>query len=274
MPSRSRSSVEEARQGRLETRTPRRSARERLTVAAFELFEERGFEATTVDDVAERAGVGRTTFFRSFRSKEDVIFPDHEAMLGQIRDRLAAASPPPDVATARTAVVEAARLVLRHYLAEGDLARARYRLTSTVPALRAREIAGQQAYQRLFGRYLHGWLGGGPEAALRAELLAAAVVTAHNHVLRRWLRADPADPVDPAGKDPEAAFEAAMAEVITLVSLADPSPHRDHQHHAHQPHHPTTGPARRDAAQRAAVVVVRTEASDAEIRAALAILSR
>lgn len=226
-------------------RTPRPTARERLTLAAFELFEERGFEATTVDDVAERAGVGRTTFFRSFRSKEDVIFPEHDGLLGQIRDRLAAASPPADLATARTAVVEAARLVLRHYLTEGDLARARYRLTTTVPALRAREIAGQQAYQRLFGAYLHAWLGGGPETALRAELLAAAVVTAHNHVLRAWLRHQTTDP--------EADFETAMGEVVALVGLASG--------------------ARAAGDGPAAVVVVRTGASDAEIAAALAPLA-
>ncbi len=52
------------------------SPRERLAQAAFALFDERGYEQTTVDDITERAGLGRTTFFRHYRSKEDVIFPD------------------------------------------------------------------------------------------------------------------------------------------------------------------------------------------------------
>ena len=64
------------------------SARERLAGAAFELFDERGYEQTTVDDITERAGLGRTTFFRHYRSKEDVIFPDHDRLLEQIADRL------------------------------------------------------------------------------------------------------------------------------------------------------------------------------------------
>ena len=64
--------------------------RDRLREAAFSLFEERGYEQTTVDDITERAGLGRTTFFRNFRSKEDVIFPDHDRMLEQIEVRLAA----------------------------------------------------------------------------------------------------------------------------------------------------------------------------------------
>ena len=66
-----------------------RDVRARLIESAFALFEERGYESTTVDQIADRAGVGRTTFFRTFRSKEDVIFPDHEAVLNSIAARLA-----------------------------------------------------------------------------------------------------------------------------------------------------------------------------------------
>ena len=53
----------------------------RLRDAAFALFAEQGYDATTVEAIAERAGVGRTTFFRVFGTKEDVIFPDHAAVL-------------------------------------------------------------------------------------------------------------------------------------------------------------------------------------------------
>src|ERR1700743_3868503 len=130
-----------------------RPVKERLTESAFALFEERGYERTTVDDIAERAGVGRATFFRTFRSKEDVIFPDHEAVLGRVDARLAGATPK----TALVAVTETIRLVLLHYLAEGDLARSRYRLTRSVPALRIREIAGTHQYQQVFRTFIHDW---------------------------------------------------------------------------------------------------------------------
>src|SRR5512132_1733308 len=175
--------------------------RERLTAAALELFDERGYEQTTVDDIAARARVGRTTFFRAFGAKDDVVFPHHEQVLVAVHDRLEAATPE----TAAVAVVEAARLVLRHYLAEGEVARTRYRLTSTVPALRHREIASMQQYQRLFRGYVGRWQrdGAGPDADLRAELQANLVVTAHNVVLRRWLRG--------LTDDAEAEFEVAMA---------------------------------------------------------------
>jgi AcrR family transcriptional regulator len=173
------------------------SARERLAEAAFALFDERGYEQTTVDDITERAGLGRTTFFRHYRSKEDVIFPDHDRLLEQIAERLRTSSH----GTALVAVSDAVRLVLLHYLDEGDLARRRYALTSSVPTLRDREIASVARYQRLFREFIAGWMADTGEAStrepapLRAELMAAAVVAAHNHVLRRWLRGESPDPV-------------------------------------------------------------------------------
>ena len=182
------------------------AVKERLADAAFDLFDERGFEQTTVEDIAERAGVGRTTFFRNFRSKEHVIFPDHDAILAAISERLATSTP----STAVVAVSEAARLVLQHYVEEGGRARRRYALTRTVPALRDRERAGIQQYERLFETFIHRWMGGRTETRLRAELMANAVVTAHNHVLRRWLRGETAAP--------EADFDEAMAELVALFN--------------------------------------------------------
>jgi len=186
------------------------SVRGRLTTAAFALFDERGYEHSTVDDIAERAGVGRTTFFRAFPSKDDVILPDHDVVLGAVKARLAASTRE----TALVAVSEAARLVLLHYLNEGDLARSRYKLTSSVPALRHREAASVQQYQRVFREFIHGWMGGGPETGLNAELMATSVVTAHNYVLRRWLRG--------LTEHPEAEFDVAMAQVIELFAQVKP----------------------------------------------------
>ena len=188
----------------------RPSARDRLAEAAFALFGERGYEQTSIDDITERAGLGRTTFFRHYRSKEDVIFPDHDRLLEQISERLRTSSD----GTALVAVSDAVRLVLRHYVAEGDLARRRYAITSAVPALRDREIASVARYQRLFREFIAGWMGDpGEPASLRAELMAAAVVAAHNHVLRRWLRGESPDPL--------AEVDQALGQVIELFASPD-----------------------------------------------------
>jgi AcrR family transcriptional regulator len=188
------------------------SVKARLTTAALALFDERGYEHSTVEDIAERAGVGRTTFFRAFASKDDVILPDHDVILAAINARFAASTQE----TALVAVSEAARLVLQHYLQEGAVARSRYKLVSSVPALRHREVASMQQYQRLFREFIHGWMGGGAETGLKAELMATSVVTAHNYVLRRWLRG--------LVERPEAEFDAAMAEVIQLFAAGGNRP--------------------------------------------------
>jgi AcrR family transcriptional regulator len=191
----------------------KQSARDRLAEAAFALFAERGYEQTSIDDITERAGLGRTTFFRHYRSKEDVIFPDHDLMLAQIAERLRTSSD----STALLAVSDAVRLVLKHYLEEGDLARRRYALTSGVPALRDREIASVARYQRLFREFIADWMGDPAEPApLRAELMAAAVVAAHNHVLRRWLRGESPDPI--------AEIDVALGQVIELFATVGASP--------------------------------------------------
>jgi AcrR family transcriptional regulator len=185
------------------------STRARLADAAFELFNERGYEQTTVDEIAERAGVGRTTFFRHYRSKEDVIFPDHDRLLELIGERLATSTHD----TAIVAVTEVVRLVLLRYIEEGDRARRRYQLTSIVQPLRDREIVSVARYQRLFREFIARWMGDTVDSALRAELMAAAVVAAHNHVLRRWLRGECADPVAEVGD--------AMAQVVALFPTPD-----------------------------------------------------
>lgn len=184
--------------------SPISPARTRTVDAAFHLFDERGFDSTTVDQIAERAGISRSTFFRMFASKEDVIFPDHDEMHARIRARLAAAGPDAGF----LAVAEATRMVLDHFLDEGELARSRYRLTRTVPALRDREIAGMHGYQKVFRDFIRTWLPEGAGSELRSELMANAVVTAHNVVLRRWLR--------DLTPEPYAELDRAIREVIDL----------------------------------------------------------
>lgn len=177
---------------------PRSPISQRLAEAAAELFAENGYDQTTVDDIAARAGVSRSTFFRCYRSKEDVIFPDHDALLARVEARLRAST----ADTAIVAVTDAVRIVLAHYVEDAEVSLRRYRLVGKVPALRDRENASVARYQRLFREFIAEWLGDAPDAALRAELMASSVVAAHNQVLRGWLRAggtyDPFGPLDHA----------------------------------------------------------------------------
>ena len=79
------------------------NASERLALAALELFAERGYENTTVIDIAQRAGLTKSTFFRHFRDKREVLFGgDAMARLlaGAITAAPAAAAPLEAVAQA------------------------------------------------------------------------------------------------------------------------------------------------------------------------------
>ncbi|MFF9143564.1 TetR family transcriptional regulator [Streptomyces sp. NPDC055051] len=165
--------------------------RRELAAAAMELFATKGYEATTVDEIAAAAGVARRTFFRHFRSKEEAIFPDHDDTLVRAEAVLNAAPPhehPLDT------VCRGIKEVMKMYAGSPAISVARYRLTREVPTLREREIASVARYERLFTRYLLGHFDerdhhDGNDDPLLAEVAASAVVTAHNHVLRRWLRA-------------------------------------------------------------------------------------
>ena len=66
----------------------RQQTRERLTRAAMSLFLERGFEATTVDDIVEGAGVSKPALYRLFESKKHLYL----SLLERHRDELAAAA--------------------------------------------------------------------------------------------------------------------------------------------------------------------------------------
>lgn len=67
--------------------------RDRLARAAIELFAERGYDQTTVADIAERAGLTKSTFFRHFADKREVLFGGQDELLDTFRDAIRAAPP-------------------------------------------------------------------------------------------------------------------------------------------------------------------------------------
>jgi AcrR family transcriptional regulator len=164
------------------------AARTGIVAAALDLFARQGFESTTVDQIAQAAGISRSTFFRQCGGKDDVVFADHELLLAQLRAFLDAPHPNP-----WEAVCEASLQVFRHFAADPDLARRRYVVVRQVPALREREIVTVFRYERLFDEYLRRALPG--LDPLDAVGFAALVTAVHNHVLRQLLRSPKRVPV-------------------------------------------------------------------------------
>jgi len=152
-----------------------------VVAAALELFATQGFDATSVEQIAKAAGVSRSTFFRQFGGKEDVVFTDHEVMLDELRAFLDEPHENPWLA-----VCQASELVFGHFARDPELARRRYEIVRRVPELRDREIVTVFRYERLFDEYLRQSLPGiDPVDAVGFSALVTAV---HNHVLRQLLR--------------------------------------------------------------------------------------
>jgi AcrR family transcriptional regulator len=66
----------------------RRAVQAELVAIAQKLFEERGYEATTVDTIATEAGMSRRTFFRYFASKDELVLGKYDLMGDQLLDAL------------------------------------------------------------------------------------------------------------------------------------------------------------------------------------------
>ena len=95
-----------------------RRARQRIIEAARELFLERGFDGVSVGDIAERAEVGRTTFFRHFGDKQEVVFAQEQELLDTITAAGRAEGTP--AARSATGAVEQLRPARPRPLRPGD----------------------------------------------------------------------------------------------------------------------------------------------------------
>ena len=112
---------------------------------ALQLFDERGYDATSVDDVARAAGVGRRTFFRYFPTKADALFAASPDDLHRLRDALDAADPGEPV---RVAVRRAVLAALAVPPGAEEWVRRRATLILGVPALRAHAHTTFDAWRR------------------------------------------------------------------------------------------------------------------------------
>ena len=162
----------------------RQLTREALTDAAYALVAEGGFEGTTVEAIAERAGVGRTTAFRHFATKEDLLL----GWLDDVRDRLAAAlavipADVPPLEAVRAAFADLAAAYVEHR--ERTLAVAR--LAEETPSLRARYLERKLAWGRVIAGDAAARLGVDPAEDLRPRLVAEVALAASSAASAHWL---------------------------------------------------------------------------------------
>lgn len=177
--------------------------RELIFRTAVRLFEQRGYERTTIAEIAEAADVATKTFFNYFRSKEDLLFSDHAQRAAVMLEVVESREPDEPIADLAGRLRE--RLVDQMLSGaldwDGELLSLRTKLIMTVPSLQARALKQNFDVQRQVAEALHkaygdrldpisaaavvGVLVGGAQAAAVASIeLGQAVAQRRRAILR------------------------------------------------------------------------------------------
>lgn len=178
-----------AREERERAGRPPVTSRAHLEQVALDLFARDGFDATTVDRIAEAAGVARRTFFRYFASKNDVVWGDFDAGLRAMEEQLAAV---PDDVPLLQGLADA--VVRFNALPPGavDAHRQRMSLILHVPALQAHSTLRYAAWRDVVARYAAARLQS-PVDSLGPQLVAHVALAAAVASYEQWLRDERSD---------------------------------------------------------------------------------
>ena len=160
------------------------NAQGRLKQAALDLYVEQGFDATTVAEIAARAGLTERTFFRHFADKREVLFRGRE-----LADALGAAIDAAPAATAPLDAVAGALESLSDFFADRrPHARRRQAVIAANPSLQERELIKLASLATTIGDALRRRGVADPTASLVAE----AGIAVFKVAFENWLT-DPAD---------------------------------------------------------------------------------
>ncbi len=152
-----------------------------IVAGALELFEERGFERTTIDQIAAAVDISRRTFFRYFADKEELFFAEDERLLQGIEDTLDGA---PDGEPVLELARRATRALAASSVADPERRLARERLIAATPALQARRMAKTLRWERAIAARLVARGSTEPEALLVPKVALACFQAAYE----RWVR--------------------------------------------------------------------------------------
>ena len=162
-----------------------------LEEVAVELFEKKGFESTTVEEIAMAADVSPRTFFRYFGSKEDVVFGHQEEHLAQLRACLAAQ--PADIHDG-LALTRALISFAEYCEREQEIVLSRAKLVDTNPSLQRRTLQAWSEWVLALANDLAARRGA-PFADLRQCVQASVALVALTSALGDWARTDAAEPL-------------------------------------------------------------------------------
>ncbi len=150
---------------------------------AMRLFTEQGYDATTIEQIADAAEVSQSTFFRYFPTKEDVVLlDDYDPLI----DKLILERPAdePAIAAVRAGLIGA---IQASFAEDEALIRDRLRFMLSVPAIRAKMFEESAATHETFCQTLGARTGRDP-GSFEIQVAAAAILGALTAALTQWTR--------------------------------------------------------------------------------------
>lgn len=176
-----------------------------LIATGTAMFRDRGFDETTVTDIANEVGISRRTFFRYFKTKDDLVFKWMDEQGEFVMPMLASqpATVQPLVAMQQTFIALA-----RHHDSEPDRVKFLTKLIFDTPSLEGRYHGEHAKWEAEFVRILKRGRRSSAANALALQVQVAASITAFVVAIRTWARADHREPLK---RSVEAAFKALLA---------------------------------------------------------------
>lgn len=164
--------------------TKKQRTRSEIERVALDLFEARGFDGTTIDDIAAAADISPRTFFHYFPSKEDVVLADYALRLNRI---VAALQDRPPDESPWQGLRGAFLGVGADYETERHQLLRRFRIIQSTPSVAARNLQLQMSWEDAVTAAVTDWLDADAIEDIRPRLLASTALAAMRVSLGRWL---------------------------------------------------------------------------------------
>lgn len=148
------------------------------------MFGEHAFENVTISDLAEEAGVSRSTYLRHFASKEEAVLYSLDALGDAVGCEMRAR--PSDEPVWHSARAALAPLV-EHYLRDRDLSLALAQLIESSTTLSAARLVKQARWRTVLAEATRDKLGSSPDVDVVADVVAAAALSALDIATQLWL---------------------------------------------------------------------------------------